>query len=138
MSTTSEPREEMPAAPPTRGEKAWSVAEVADAFGVPEMAITEVPPATSAADILDGMAATFRERQKVYGSNYKMVAPLVRTLFPNGVPSELVASDKWHLFELILVKLSRLAISNLTHMDSIHDMGVYCAMVEHCMKEEKR
>jgi hypothetical protein len=101
------------------------------------MAIERADAPPSAADILDAMAATFRERNRVYGSNYKMVAPLVRVLFPHGVPSELVASDKWHLFELILVKLSRLAISNLQHVDSVHDMGVYCAMVEQCMLEEQ-
>lgn len=93
---------------------------------------------SNAADILDQMAATYRERNAVYGSNFKMVAPLVRTLFPDGVPAELVASDKWHLFELILVKLSRLAISGVTHVDSIHDMGVYCAMVEQCMLDEAK
>lgn len=87
-------------------------------------------PAKTAGDILEAMAATFRERNAVYGNNYKMVAPLVRALFPNGVPPELVVTDQWHLFELKLVKLSRFAISNLTHMDSIHDDGVYSAMIE--------
>lgn len=84
----------------------------------------------TAADILAEMAQTYRERNAVYGDNYKMVAKLVAVLFPNGVPSELVITDQWHLFELILVKLSRYAISNLTHQDSIHDAGVYCAMNE--------
>lgn len=84
----------------------------------------------NAADILEGMAKTFRERNAVYGDNYKMVAKLVAVLFPNGVPPELVVTDQWHLFELKLVKLSRFAISNLTHQDSIHDDGVYSAMIE--------
>ena len=92
--------------------------------------IVEAPPVRTAADILDSMAETFRERNKVYGSNYKMVAPLVRALFPNGVPPDLVVTHQWHLFELKLVKLSRFAISNLTHVDSIHDDGVYSAMIE--------
>lgn len=84
----------------------------------------------TAADILDSMAATYRERNSVYGSNYLMVAKLVAVLFPNGVPPELVVTDHWHLFELKLVKLSRFAISNLTHVDSIHDDGVYSAMIQ--------
>lgn len=100
------------------------------------MSIKNAQP--TAADILDAMAATFRERNAVYGSNYKMVAPIIRTLWPNGVPSEVVARDSWHLFELLIVKISRLAISNLTHMDSIRDAGVYCAMVEACMTEEQQ
>lgn len=94
-------------------------------------------PAKSAGDILEAMAATFRERNAVYGSNYKMVAPLVRALFPNGVPPELVVTDQWHLFELKLVKLSRFAISNLTHMDSIHDDGVYSAMIESILSNKE-
>lgn len=96
------------------------------------------PQPRSAADILDGMAHTFRARNAVYGSNYKMVAPLVKVLFPDGVPPELVVTDKWHLFELALVKLSRLAISKIEHVDSVHDMGVYCAMVEACILEEQQ
>jgi len=82
------------------------------------------------ADILEGMAKTFRERNAVYGDNYKQVPQLVKVLWPNGVPPELVITDQWHLFELILVKLSRYAISNLTHADSIHDAAIYAAMCE--------
>jgi hypothetical protein len=88
--------------------------------------------------ILNKMASTFKERNAVYGSNYKMVAPMVKILFPNGVPPELVVTDQWHLFELILVKLSRYAISNLTHTDSIHDAGVYSAMCESINKEQEK
>lgn len=86
-------------------------------------------------EVLADAAATFRERNAVYGSNYRMVAPLVRTLFPNGVPQHLVTTDHWHLFELILVKLSRFAISELKHVDSIHDAMVYAAMVESIIRE---
>ena len=96
------------------------------------------PPPISAADVMESMAATFRERQKEYGSNFRMVAPIMAILFPNGVPSDLVTSDKFHLFELIIVKLSRFAISGMTHQDSIHDLGVYAAMVEACLLEEKK
>jgi hypothetical protein len=92
------------------------------------------PPAAAqpqtAADILEAMAATFRERNAVYGDNYRMVGQLMRVLFPTGAPAELLHSDQFHLFELILVKLSRYAISALQHTDSIHDAGVYCAMCE--------
>lgn len=84
----------------------------------------------TAADVLDQMAATFRERNAVYGSNYKMVGKMMAVLLPDGVPPELLHSDQFHLFELILVKLSRYAISDLQHVDSIHDAGVYCAMCE--------
>lgn len=184
-----EPREEMPAAPPTRGEAQhvlWTDADAdrpkvicdangqvvldlckvcgrgeaeliehpvctpckvfmaaRDERGFDEVAVTASAQASverrpkSAADILDEMAATFRERNRVYGSNYKMVAPIVAILFPNGVPPELVVQDEWHLMELLIVKLSRFAISNFTHQDSIRDLGVYAAMVETIITEKE-
>ena len=82
------------------------------------------------AEMLESMAETFRERSGCYGDNYKMVGRLVAVLFPRGVPSELVIQEQFHLFELVLVKLSRYAVSNLTHKDSIHDAAIYCAMCE--------
>jgi hypothetical protein len=90
-----------------------------------------------AAMILDQMADTFRQRNAVYGDNYRMVAKLMKVLFPNGVPSEVVFSDQFHLFELKLVKLSRFAISGLTHIDSIHDDAVYAAMIESILHEKE-
>ncbi len=87
-------------------------------------------PEINAADLLVEMAETYRARNAVYGSNYRMVGQMMRVLFPAGAPPELLHSDQFHLFELILVKLSRYAISGLQHIDSIHDAGVYCAMCE--------
>lgn len=87
--------------------------------------------------ILDEMADTFRERNKVYGDNYKMVGQMMKVLFPNGLPPDLVYMPHFHLFELKLVKLSRFAISNLTHIDSIHDDAVYSAMIESIITNEE-
>jgi hypothetical protein len=91
----------------------------------------------SAADILAEASKTYRERNAVYGSNYRMIKPMLDTLFPAGVPSALVHTHRWHLFELVLVKLSRFAISGLTHQDSIRDLTVYAAMVESLLNEDK-
>ena len=91
----------------------------------------------NAADILDAMAATFRERNAVYGDNFRMVGKLMAVLFPKGVPPEVLHADHFHLFELMLVKLSRYAISNLQHQDSIHDAGVYAAMCEFITIEQQ-
>jgi len=89
-------------------------------------------------EILEGMAATFRERNAVYGDNYKMVGKVMQALFPDGPPRLLVAEDYdvWHLFELKIVKLTRFAISGLTHVDSIHDDAVYAAMIEALLNEK--
>jgi len=90
----------------------------------------------SAADVLADMARTYRERNAVYGDNFRMVGPMMRALFPDGVPAATLHSDQFHLFELVLVKLSRFAISGLRHKDSIHDSAVYCAMIEAILNEQ--
>ena len=112
-----------------------------DAYNPPQPRETPQPPPSpvtgaTAANILEDMAKTFRERNAVYGDNYKMVAKLMAVLFPTGVPMQLPLRDSFHLFELILVKLSRFAISELRHIDSIHDAGVYCAMIESIISQE--
>lgn len=88
------------------------------------------------ADVLQEASNTFRERNAVYKSNYRMVGKLMAVLFPDGVPSALVTQDHFHLFELKLVKLSRFAISGLRHQDSIHDDMVYSAMIESILHEQ--
>lgn len=87
-------------------------------------------PDNSVSGIFTEMAATFAERNAVYGDNYLRVAPIIKLLWPEGVPAELVTEDRWHLFELMVVKMTRFAISDLTHIDSIHDAAVYAAMIE--------
>lgn len=93
----------------------------------------------NAADILATMAETYRERNKVYGDNYKIVGQVMAAMFPRGVglytPEDY---NKWHLFELIVVKLTRFANSDLSHIDSIHDAAVYCAMVESLINKEEQ
>lgn len=91
----------------------------------------------TAPDILEAAAKTCRARNAVYGDNYLMIAKMVKVLFPHGVPHGLVETDAWHLFELKLVKLSRFAVSGLTHVDSIHDDMVYSAMIEMLITEGK-
>jgi len=80
--------------------------------------------------VLRRMAETFEERAKVYGDHYKNFAKVTKALWPDGVPPGLLYEARWHLFELVLVKVCRFAATNLTHVDSIHDMAVYAAMIE--------
>lgn len=91
----------------------------------------------TAADVLEEMAATYRARNAVYGDNFRRVGPMMRVLFPQGVAPKLLHSDQFHLFELMLVKLSRFAVSELRHKDSIHDCGVYSAMIEAILDDRK-
>lgn len=91
------------------------------------------------ADILAEMADTHRERNKLYGENWKQVGATMIAMFPAG--THLRTADEftaWHLFELIVVKLTRFANSNLSHIDSIHDIAVYAAMLESFIKEGEK
>ena len=86
------------------------------------------------ADILKSGAATFEERGKIYGDNYLRIGAVLSALFPHGIEFRSDAeNNRYHLFMMILVKLTRLAIAmerGGTHLDSIHDIMVYAAMWE--------
>lgn len=83
--------------------------------------------------ILESAAETFRERNKVYGDNYKNVGQVMKGLFPDGV-TLLTEEDhnRFHLLFLDVVKLTRYCNNweKGGHQDSIHDSIVYGAMLE--------
>lgn len=87
-----------------------------------------------AGTILNDAAKTYFERNSVYGDNYKRVGGAMAALFPNGVKLDSeVAFNRWHILELILVKLSRFAVAverGESHQDSIRDLAVYAAILE--------
>lgn len=94
-----------------------------------------VAQARTAADILAHGAATFRERNANYRDNAVQVGEVMRSLFPNGVTLKTEADHHfYHLFELMVVKLTRFANSELKHTDSIHDLMVYAAMCENVIE----
>lgn len=110
----------------------------------PEAAQWQRPPALEvslsfhqgAAEVLDEMASLFRERNANYKDNAVVVARVMQALFPNGVDLR-TPNDYhvWHLFELMVVKLTRFTNSGLRHEDSIKDLAVYAAMVTPLINE---
>ena len=95
-------------------------------------AICELPNQNqNAGDILEAAGKTFRERNAVYKDNASKVGQVMAVLFPNGVQLKTAEDHKmYHLFELIIVKLTRFTNSGLQHQDSVHDLAVYAAMCE--------
>ncbi len=87
-------------------------------------------------EIMRAAADTYEERNKIYKDNYKRIGSMLEALFPEGVQLR-TADDfaRWQLFVLKVEKLSRLAISGLTHKDSAHDDIVYSAMLESTITE---
>lgn len=104
----------------------------------PGVVAATLPDKQDAASVLRGMADLFETRNGQYRDNYKMVAPIIRALFPHGVPPDLVVDDRWHLFELAIVKLTRFAISQLDHRDSAQDAAVYLAMIDAINHERQK
>lgn len=115
-----------------------------DAFGK-AFADMEAPPERGASEpyvtaLLKKHASIFEQRNAVYGDNYRMVGRIMVAMFPDGVPKIETVEDfnRWHLFELAIVKLSRYAVNYQAggHEDSLDDMIVYLAMVAMCDKEQ--
>ena len=105
-----------------------------DAYNPPAPAAPAIveraaPTLHTAADAMMAGAALFAERNGVYRDNYLRVAPIMAALFPEGAPPGVLHNSSFHLLELMVVKLTRFAISGLTHKDSIEDTMVYAAMI---------
>jgi hypothetical protein len=75
---------------------------------------------------------TFRKRNKLYGDNYLKFGKVMTALFPAGWALE--TEEDWNRFGVIIQIVSKLtryiADPQKGQLDSIHDMGVYCFMLE--------
>lgn len=84
-------------------------------------------------NLLNESAALFRKRNAIYKDNFRMVGRIMIAMFGDNPPELKTEADynRWHLFELFVVKLSRYSINYNAggHMDSLDDMIVYLAMV---------
>ena len=89
-------------------------------------------------EILTQAAELFKLRNATYGDNYKFAGAALHALFPNGLQLSSEADQlRYHIFMLIIVKLSRYAnnFAKGGHQDSIRDAAVYCAMLEQIDEE---
>ena len=98
--------------------------------------VTELPFVSAH---LKGLADLFAERNAVYKDNFRMVGKLLEAMFPSGIM--LLTEEhynKFHLFMLAIVKLSRYVINyDEGHKDSLDDMIVYLSMVAALDKERE-
>jgi hypothetical protein len=82
---------------------------------------------------LETAAQTYRERGAVYGNNHERLGLMMQGAFPSGLTlATPLDHERFALFNLIMVKLSRYAVAwdKGGHKDSIHDVIVYAAMLE--------
>lgn len=80
--------------------------------------------------ILEQMQHTYTARRAAYGPSEQRFADLAMALFPRGL--RLVTREDWVRYGLlhpIIAKLARYQFA-APHVDSIHDIAVYAAMLE--------
>lgn len=82
---------------------------------------------------LEAAAATFRQRNALYGDNWLHFGVAMKGIFPDGLRCDTV--DDWNRLGIIVqcvAKLTRYGIQFAAggHLDSAHDMCVYAAMLE--------
>ena len=86
----------------------------------------------SAPDFLEAAANTYRQRNKMYGTNYRHFGKVMSGLFPQGL--ELKTDEQWVRLGLVqncVTKLGRYCAKlESGHKDSARDLSVYAAMLE--------
>lgn len=85
-----------------------------------------------AIDCIEAALKTFKERNAVYGDSYKRHGEVMAVLFPNGL--KLLDEEDFNRFGILNMQVSKLIrytqAWNERHIDSSHDLGVYCFMQE--------
>ncbi len=93
--------------------------------------------AKSILDIMAQATATWAERDKIYGDSYKRHGNVMKALLPKGI--ELNSIDDFNRFGTLNMIVSKLVRYTQNwyepHIDSIHDMGVYCFINQHLDEE---
>lgn len=82
--------------------------------------------------ILEESADVYKERSAVYKDNFRAVGRVMYALFPDGRPGLQFPEDydRWHIFELLIVKLTRYSNNYDTpHEDSLLDMLPYLGIL---------
>ena len=80
----------------------------------------------------------YRQDYLIYGAIFSWILSLIGHIleitFPDGVTLKTADEhNRWHLYIMMLVKISRLACTGISHIDSAHDCAVYSAMLESLM-----
>ena len=85
-----------------------------------------------APEILYKAAETYRERNAVYGDSYERFGRVMAELFPGGIPAtHPIDFNRLGIIVQIVSKLTRYAANpSKPHIDSIHDICVYAAILE--------
>ena len=100
-----------------------------EAFSAEDAATAALFPALP---MLVNMAHTYEQRRGQYGPSEQRFADIMLSLFPTGLTLS-TRSDwvRYGLFHQLISKLARYVKSwSDPHIDSVHDLGPYAAMLE--------
>lgn len=94
----------------------------------------------SVPEMLEEKAALYKQRNAIYGDNYKRFGPIMALLFPEGSP--LKTNDDFNRFGIlvqIVAKVTRYAenFNRGGHEDSLDDLAVYAMMLKELDNEHK-
>lgn len=92
---------------------------------------------THATEIMRQMAKTYMDRTGTYGGDFSTVGRLLAVLFPDSVSPDLLHGRVFPQLVQVLNKIARFAASGCTHVDSVHDAAVYCAIIEAELSKEQ-
>lgn len=107
------------------------------AYYEPKLDIKDCFVVVDGASILEEMAATYRQRNAKYGDNFEKVGKIMEILFPDGwILKNQYDFTVFHLVDWLVGKLTRFT-KTMDDVDSIHDLGVYAAMVEMVIRRAK-
>ena len=90
------------------------------------------------ADVLEKVAATLRERGATYKNTYEIHGDVMAALFPEGMQLNTAADfEIFGLMNAIVGKVCRFAATDMTHIDSVHDLAGYAALAEFVLERDK-
>jgi|SRR6185436_19050198 len=85
----------------------------------------------NAIDNIEQMLSTYRERNAIYGDNYKVAGVIFKQLFKDGLEIKTIEDyNRFAILMQIINKIIRYSFNWQTgHCDSLHDLAVYSAIL---------
>lgn len=84
-------------------------------------------------DALADLGNIYRERNKVYGDNYKRHGDVMAALFPNGISLKTPEDhNRFGILTQCVAKLTRYCVGSYEngHVDTLDDLTVYSQMLQ--------
>lgn len=83
--------------------------------------------------MLEELGGLYRQRNKLYGDNYKRFGAVMVAMFPNGYAMNTVDDfNRFGIFVQMVAKMTRYAenFDRGGHLDSLNDLAVYSMMLQ--------